>query len=135
MGFGGTNGEITHFTGRERGDVVDEIIAVDPDTTAGPPGLNNPEWWQVENAIRLWWVDRTGNATSGTGPVSQAYLVLQLQTVGLADPSAPVTSTVIAATTLWSELRRGPFPATRPQELSPSLTADPANKPRFSPNS
>lgn len=58
VGFGGTIGEITHFSDREPEDAVEELLAVNPDPAVGPPGLNNPEWWQVSNDMRLWWVDR-----------------------------------------------------------------------------
>ncbi len=63
VGFGGTNGEISYFAGREASDAVEEILTIEPTAPSIPGFIDGVEWWQVLNQMRFWWVDRMTDAS------------------------------------------------------------------------
>ncbi len=58
VGFGATQAEINHFKGRERADVVDEVLNLSGPLPSRPGFVVHPKWWEQRRRLIEWWMDR-----------------------------------------------------------------------------
>ena len=62
VGFGGRSSEVNLFREMAQAEAVDYCLDALPDAPPRPPGINNPNWWEVLNQTQDWWLQRMADA-------------------------------------------------------------------------
>ncbi len=74
VGFGATTAETDHFSGRQLGDVLDEMFARNPGVPTAPGAVTRSNWYQAKLGTSDWWVDRMAAASFLGGPATPSPL-------------------------------------------------------------